>query len=54
MAVEQLVRVETRAPYGIRHLAVHEERREEKNRENEANRPDSQVVKNHCIPLEGN
>lgn len=50
-AAEQLVRVETRVPYGIRHLVVQEESKEEKNRENEASGPDSQVVKVIVIPL---
>lgn len=51
MAAEQLARVETWVPYGIRHLVVHEESKEEKNRENEASRRDSQVVKVTVIPL---
>lgn len=54
MAAEQSARADTGVPDSVRHSAVHEESREEKTRENEASRPDSQVVKNHCIPFEGN
>jgi len=54
MAAEPPASVETRAPYGVGQLEVHKESREEKNRENEASRPASQLVKNHSTPSEGN